>query len=138
MAVIRQFWQHARTGEVFAVELDGSTVTGGCGPLEPIEQLPGMLDGMPFDPELGRQIDTTQTSYVLARPPQEQRTAMGWNWKTLQRWLIENRPDIGLGTMEGIRGYYRREVGLHASFVPCGYTWRDVAVRLGAARSPDE
>jgi hypothetical protein len=138
MAVIKQFWQHVRTGEVYAVELDGAKVTGACGPLEPIEQAPGMLETMPFDPDLGRQLNATQEAYTLARPPQVQRVSIGWGWKSLQRWLIENRPEIGLGTMEGIRGYYRRDIGLQASFVPCGYTWRDVAQRLGAARSSDE
>ncbi len=132
MAVLHQLWQHRRTGEVYAVEVDGVTVAGACGPLDYVEQRADMLKQMPYDSELGTAIDAEQTAYVLARPPAQQRTTLRWTWKELQHWLNHNRPEIGLGTQGGVRGFYKRAEGPVTSFVPCGYTWRDVAVRLGA------
>ena len=134
MRTLRQLWRHTRTGEVYAVELDGATVTGACGPLDYVEQRKDMLPHMPYDPELGATLDATQAAYVLAEQPREQRTTMRWNWKELQRWLNHNRPDIGLATVGGVRGFYKRALGPASSFVPCGFTWFEVASRLGAVR----
>ena len=135
MAIIRQLWQHSRTGEVYAVTIERATVTGACGPLDYVEQRADMLDQMPYDPALGAEIDAAQETYRVTRQPPEQRTVTQWTWKALQRWLNHNRPDIGLGTMSGVRGFYKRNLGLETSFVPCGYSWRDVAVRLGAVKA---
>ena len=137
MPIIRQLWQHKRTGEVYAVEVDGATVTGACGPLDYIEQRADMLDQMPYDPELGRELDAAQADYVLTRQPPEKRTTMRWTWKELQRWLIHNRPEIGITSIDGVKGFYRRDVGPAESFIPCGFTWRDVARRLQASASDE-
>ena len=138
MPIIRQLWQHTRTGEVYAVELQGAKVSGACGPLDYVEQRADMLPNMSYDPELGAEIEATQASYVLTRQPREKRTTMRWTWKELQRWLIHNRPDIGLTNMNGVKGIYKRDLGPAASFVPCGFTWRDVASRLGAGPSQEK
>ena len=132
MTTIRQLWRHTRTGEVYAVKLDGAHVTGACGPLDYLEQRADMLETMPYDFELGAEIDSSQNLYVLTRQPPEQRTVMRWGWKSLQRWLYHHRPDIGIGQVEGVKGFYKISEGLDGSFVPCGYTWRDVAKRVGA------
>ena len=135
MTIIHQLWQHTRTGEVFAVELAGARVTGACGPLDYLEQRADMLLHVPYDPDLGAEIDAAQHLYVLARPPREQRTTMQWNWKEVQRWLIHNRPGVGLANVGGVRGFYKLDEGVATSFVPCGFTWKDVAARLGAMGS---
>lgn len=132
MTTIRQLWQHSRTGEVWAVELDGARVTGACGPLDSLEQHPSMLAHMLYDPELGARLDAAQSAYVLARPPREKRTSTQWGWKEVQRWIIHNRPGLGLANVDGVKGFYKLDQGIDRSFVPCGFMWRDVAVRLGA------
>jgi len=134
MAPLHQLWRHRRTGEVYAVLLDGTTVKGACGPLDCIEQRRDLLRSMPYEAEPGAAIDGDQTSYVLASEPPMQRTTLRWGWKELQRWLYHNRPNIGLATVAGVRGYYNRTIGRAESFVPCGYTWLDVARRVGAIR----
>ena len=135
MARLHQLWRHRRTAEVYAVMLEGTVVTGACGPLDRIEQRRDMLRTMPYEAELGESINANQTSYVLAGTPPMQRTSLRWGWKELQRWLYHNRPNIGLATMSGVRGYYNRTLGQAESFVPCGYTWMAVAQRVGAIRA---
>ena len=137
MARLRQLWQHMRSREIYAVEIDGMQVVGSCGPLDYIEQREDMLAQMPYDPELGAAIDADQAAYVLTRQPQPKQEEFTWKWKSLQRWLITSRPELGLGTVDGVRGYYRRDAGIQTSFVPCGFTWRDVALRLGAVKDHD-
>ena len=132
--IIRQLWQHIRTGEVYAVEIDRATVMGACGPLDYLEQRADMLPHMPYDPELGAGINATQDQYRLTQQPLEQRTVTRWTWKTLQRWINHHRPDLGVGAISGVKGYYKRDLGPDASFVACGFTWRDVAARLGALK----
>ncbi len=134
MAILRQLWQHNRSHEVYAVEIDGIKVIGACGPLDYFEQRENMLAQMPYDPELGAVIDADQVAYSLTRQPPPKQEDFSWKWKSLQGWLITSRPELGLGTVDGVRGYYRRADGIQASFVPCGFTWRDVALRLGAVR----
>ncbi len=138
MAITWQLWQHIRTGEVYAVEIERATVIGACGPLDYVEQRADILQHMLYDPELGAEIDARQEQYRLTSPPPQQRTVTQWKWKSLQHWLNHNRPDIGLGTVSGVRGFYKRDLGLDASFVPCGYNWRDVAARLGAVKLRDK
>lgn len=134
MTMLRQLWQHIRTGEVYAVELRGAAVVGACGPLDYLEQRADLLPHMLYEAELGKELDARQTMFTLARQPPEKRTTMRWSWKELQRWLIHNRPRTGIGTINGVKGWYSLDKGPESSFVPCGYTWREVAVRLGATR----
>jgi hypothetical protein len=135
--VMRQLWQHSRSHEVFAVEFDGTHVLGACGPLDYQEQRENLLTQMPYDAQLGAEIDRDQASYFLTRQPPPKLEELAWTWKSLQRWLIVYRPTLGLGTLDGVRGYYRRDAGLRESFVPCGFKWRDVAARLGAVSADD-
>jgi len=44
-----QYWQHRRSGEVWAVRLEGGRVTGACGPLPRREATPANLAYMHYD-----------------------------------------------------------------------------------------
>ena len=55
-----------------------------------------------------------------------------WNRTRLEKWLKENRPDLGLSEWNGRKGFYKLSEGQASSFAACGTTWKEVAQVVGA------
>lgn len=56
----------------------------------------------------------------------------------LEAWINKYRPDLAIRDEQGVKGFYRVNIGPAHSFQSCGPTWRDVAARLGAVDVSDE
>ena len=61
--LIRQLWAHHRSGDVYVVELRGSTVVAASGPLHYSEQGAALQAGVEYDPDVTAAVAADQESY---------------------------------------------------------------------------
>jgi hypothetical protein len=54
-----------------------------------------------------------------------------WTRRTLSDWLLGNRPELELYTVQAMKGYKPRDGNVARL---CGTSWDDVAKKLGATR----
>lgn len=65
-AIEREYWQHARSGEVYAVRLEYGRVTGFVGPLDRRELHPALLPDYHYDDDPGAAESVDPDEYTLA------------------------------------------------------------------------